>query len=89
MPVYSCEECKAIYREMLELVELSRRSKSSLPATQHQWVEYLDRWDASQDYRMRIIPGISSVIRRLKEHQKLTGHILPWALPPGGLNSPN
>jgi hypothetical protein len=89
MALPSCEECKAICRELLELVKISRQTKRGPDATPQQLAAWFDQRDQDEDYRMRVRPALSTLTRRLIEHRKLTGHNVPWPLPPGGLNNPN
>lgn len=89
MALSSCEECKAIYKELLELVEISRQTKPGPDATPQQLADWFDQRDEDEDYRMRVRPALSTLTRRLIEHQKLTGHIVPLPYPPGRLTNPN
>jgi hypothetical protein len=89
MAIPACEECRAIYRELLELVELSRRTKPGPGATAEQLVEWLEQQEADEDYQMRVRPALSALTRRWIDHKKRTGHFVQFPLPPGGLNSRN
>jgi hypothetical protein len=89
MAVPSCEEYKAIYQELLELVEISRRTKPGPDATLQQLAAWFDERDQDQDYGTRVRTALSALKRRLIEHQKLTGHRVPVPYPPGGLGNWN
>jgi hypothetical protein len=89
MALPSCEECKAIYQELLELEEISRQTKPDPAVTLRQLAAWIDQRDKDEDYKMRTRPALATLRRRLIEHQELTGHGVPWALPPGGLNNAN
>ena len=52
----SCEECKVIYQELLELVEISRQTKPKPDATPQQLAARFDQQDEDEDYRMRVRP---------------------------------
>ena len=84
-----CDECRAIYRELVELVEISRQSKPDPSATPQQLAAWFDQRDVDEDCSLRMRPRLSSLRRRLAEHQKLTRHTTPFTLPPGGLTSQN
>lgn len=88
MALPSCEECKAIHQELLELVENSRQSKPGPHATPQQLADWFDQREEDEDYKMRVRPALSTLRRRLIEHLKLTGHRIPWTLP-GGLTNSN
>jgi hypothetical protein len=83
MALPSCEECKAINQELLELVEISRQTKPGPDATPRQLAAWFDQRDEDEDYRMRVRSALPTLRRRLMEHQILTGHRTPWPLPPG------
>jgi hypothetical protein len=85
----SCKECEAIYQEVLDLVEIARQSKPGPDATPQQLVDWFDQRDNNENYQMRMRPAVAKALRRLVEHQKLTGHRIPVPLPPGGLTSAN
>jgi hypothetical protein len=89
MALRQCEECKVIYQELLELVEISRRSKPGSNATPQQLASWFDQRDEDEEFRLHVRPALSSLRQRVTEHQKLTGHTIPLPLPPGGLISPN
>jgi len=48
-----CEECKAIYEEMVRLVEASHRTKPGPNATPQQLGDWFDQRDADEDARIR------------------------------------
>jgi hypothetical protein len=85
----SCEECRAIYREWLELMEISRRRIPGPDVTPQQLAAWFDQRDEDSEYGIRMRLAVSALIRRQVEHLKLTRHTIPWPLPPGGLNNPN
>jgi hypothetical protein len=89
MALPSCEECQAIYREWLELVEISRRTKPGPGATPQQLAAWFDLRDEGEEDRMRIGVAVSALMRRQVEHLKLTRHTITWPLPPGAMNNPN
>lgn len=84
-----CHECEVIRQELLRLVELSRQSKPGPNATPQQLAAWFDQREADETYTQRVRPGVSGLRARLAEHQKLTGHIVPLPVPPGGLASQN
>jgi len=88
MSASSCKECEAIYHEMLELVTVSRQTKPGPDATPQQLAAWFDERDQDQDYKTRVRAALSTLQRRLIEHQQLTGHNVPRPLP-GGLNNWN
>jgi hypothetical protein len=88
MSASSCKECEAIYHEMLELVKISRQTKPGPDATPQQLAAWFDERDQDQDYKTRVRAALSTLQRRLIEHQQLTGHNVPRPLP-GGLNNWN
>jgi hypothetical protein len=88
MTLPSCEECKAIYKEMLELVKTSQQSKPGPDATPQQLAAWFDERDQDQDYKTSVRAALSTLQRRLIEHQQLTGHNVPRPLP-SGLNNWN
>lgn len=88
MTVFSCEECKAIYQEMLELVAISRQTKLGPDASPQQLGAWFDGRDEDQDYKTRVRAALSTLKRSLIEHQQLTGHNVPRPLP-GGLTNSN
>lgn len=87
MPI--CEECDAIRRGLLELVELSRRTKPGPNATPQELAEWFDRRDEDADRRIRERTALSTLKDRLIEHQKLTGHHIALPISPSGLSNPN
>jgi hypothetical protein len=89
MAVPSCEECKVIYQELVDLVRIAHQNKPGPDATTQQLVTWFDQRDEDEEYKLRVRPALSTLTRRWIEHQKLTGHIVPLPLPPGGLASPN
>lgn len=89
MALPPCEECKAIYQELLDLVKTARQNKPGPDATPQQLVAWFDQRDDDEDYKMRVRPAVSKAVRRMIEHQKLTGQNIPRPLPPGGLTNPN
>jgi len=84
-----CEECNAIRQELLQLIEISHKSKPGTNATPQQLAAWFDHRDDDEDHRSRWRPALSNLKRRLAEHQKLTGHTIPLSLPSGGLTSQN
>ncbi len=88
MVLPSYKECKAIYQELLELVEISRPTKAGLDTTPQQLAACFDQREQDEDYRMRIRLALSTT-SRLIEHQRLTGHNVPLPLSQGGLNNLN
>jgi hypothetical protein len=84
----SCEECKAIYQEMLKLAEISRQTKPGPDATPQQLAAWFDERGEDQDYKTRVRAALSTLKRRIIEHQQLTGHNVPRPLP-GGLTNWN
>jgi len=87
----SCQECLAIYRELLELVEISRQSKPGPDATPQQLGAWFERRDECEEYVKRVRPALPSLKRRLIEHQRVTGHTVPTPTPkmPGGFANLN
>jgi hypothetical protein len=80
----------AIYRRLLELVDSSHRTKPAPGATGQQLAAWFDDRDQNEDETMRVRPALLATLRlRLMEHQKLTGHKVPWPIPPGSLTNPN
>ena len=88
MALPACAECAAIHRELLELVEMSRKTKPGPGATPQELADWFDQRDEDEDYKMSVREVLSSLKRRMIEHQKLTGHVVRL-LPRGGLNDPN
>ena len=86
MTVPSCEEGKAIYQGLLELVEVSRRTKPGPGATPQQLATWFDERDEDQDYKARVRAALSTLKSRLIEHQQLTGHNVPRPQPAGLAN---
>lgn len=89
MPEPVCPECEAIRQEMFELVEYSHQSKPRPDATPQQLAGWFDQREADETYTGSVRPRLSTLITRLAEHQKLTGHIVPVSLPLNGLSSQN
>jgi hypothetical protein len=89
MSLPRCDECEAIRQELLRLVEFSRQSKPGPNATPEQPAGWFDQREPDETYTQRMRPRLSSLRATLAEHQKLTGHIVPPPLPPGGLTSQN
>jgi len=73
---------------MLELVEVSRKTKPGPNATPQELGAWFDERDQDQDYTTRVRAKLSTLKRRLIEHQQLTGHNVPRPLP-GGLANLN
>jgi len=84
MAVPLCDECKAIYRELVAMVEMSRRSDPGPGATPQQMAAWFDQRGTDENYNMRIQPAMWALGRRLMEHQILTGHTIPSITPLGG-----
>jgi hypothetical protein len=82
----TCEECKAIYEEMVRLVEASSLTKPGPDATPQQLGEWFDQRDADEEARMQERLTLATLSRRLMEHCKQTGHNVPSPLPHLGLN---
>jgi len=89
MAAPACKECKAIYQELVDLVNLAHQDKPSPNATPQQLVDWFDQRDEDEEYKLRVRPALSTLRRRWIEHQRLTGHIVPLPLPPGGLTMPH
>lgn len=89
MALSSCEECTALYREMLDLIELSRRDNPGPGATPHDLVAWFERREENEDYKTRVRPALWNAVRKLIHHQKLAGHFVLRPLLRGGLNNPN
>ncbi len=90
MALPPCEECKAIYRELMELVESAHRTKPGAGATLEQLVAWMEERAEDPDYRTRVRLTLSTLTRRMVEHDKATGHHVPQPLPPrGGMTSLN
>jgi hypothetical protein len=70
-------------------MEYSRQSKPGPNATPEQLGAWFDQREADEAYTQRMRPRLSSVRARWAEHQKLTGHVVPLPMPPGGLTSHN
>ena len=89
MSLPECDECEAIRQELLRLVEFSRQSKPGTNATPEQLAAWFDQREADETYTQRVRPRLSNLKVRLAEHQKMTGHVVPLPMPPGGLTSQN
>jgi len=81
MAVSPCAECKAIYQELLDLVEISRQNKPGPGATPQQLAVWFDQRDDDEDYKMRIRIALWKAERRMVEHQKSTKHNVPRPFP--------
>jgi hypothetical protein len=84
-----CKECDGIRRGLLELVELSRRSKPVPNATPHELAEWFDQRDQDADRRIQERTALVTLKGRLIEHQKLTGHHITLPISLGGAGNLN
>jgi hypothetical protein len=86
MDLFSCDECRAIYRELRDA--LARRAgQNSTPQKIAAWVQRLDEDECA---RLRGSSDLWKAWRRLQEHRVLTGHWQPvLTLPPDALSNPN
>ena len=89
MSITKCHECEAIRQELLRLVKFSRQSKPRPNATPEQLAEWFDRREVDKTYVQRVRPGLSTLRARWAEHQKMTAHVVPLPMPPGGPISQN
>jgi len=83
MDLFSCDECRDIYRE---LRDASRRAgESATPQDLAAWVLQLDEEECA---RLRESSDLWKVWRRMREHRAVTGHWQPvMALPPGAMSA--
>jgi len=58
-----CDECKAIYRELLELIEISRQSKPGPNATPQQLAAWFGQRDDDEGHSLRARPAIRATVR--------------------------
>jgi hypothetical protein len=84
-----CEECKAIYQELLLIVELSCQTKPGPGAGPADLAAWFDERDEDLDYKKRVRAALTNVKQRIIEHQKQTGHVVPSPLHDHGLINPN
>jgi|SRR5580658_5618788 hypothetical protein len=84
MAVPLCDECKAIYRELVAMVEMSRHSEPGPGAPPQQMAAWFDQRETDENYNMRMRPAMWALGRRLMEHQIVTGHTIPPITPLGG-----
>jgi hypothetical protein len=89
MAAPSCEECKAIYQELVDLVDLAHQDKPGPNATPQQLVDWFDQQAEDEDYKMRARSALLKAKHRMIEHQKVTGHNVPLPLRQGGLTNTN
>jgi len=90
MDTLSCEECKAIYRELRNASEAARRNQPHQNATPHQLADWLQQLNENDCARMRLTSSLWKTWRRLMEHRTLTGHsVSVLALPPNAMANPN
>jgi hypothetical protein len=61
MALPQCEECKGIYRELLEFVEISHQSKPGPNATPQQLAAWFDQRDADEEFSLRVRPALSNL----------------------------
>jgi hypothetical protein len=83
-----CEECKAIFQELLDIMQDAWRDKPGR-ATSQQLYEWFEQQSADDGRRMRLRSAVSQATRRIIDHRNRTGHNVPTPLPPGGLTSWN
>jgi hypothetical protein len=89
MDSHSCEECKAIYRELRDATEEARKNQDH-NATPHQLAEWLQQPNEEDCARMRLTSSLWKTWRRMMEHRTLTGHsVSVLALPPNAMANPN
>ena len=89
MAIGSCDECNAIHQELRDVVELSRQTKPGPDATPEQLAAWFDERDEDDAYRMRVRTALSTLRRRMTEHQQLTGHNITRPFPSGPLSNWN
>jgi hypothetical protein len=85
MGSFSCDECRAIYRELRNAYRAADRI--SAPRQVADWVLRLDEDECA---RMRQTSNLWAAWRRLEEHRTLTGHYLsPLPMTPDPISNPN
>ena len=89
MPFPPCGECKAIYQELLDIMEVSRRTKTGPSASPQDLAAWFDEREEDLDYKQRVRTALSKVRRRIIEHQQQTGHVVRSPLSERGLMNPN
>jgi hypothetical protein len=90
MDSFSCDECRAIYLDLLETARAARMCQPEETITRRglvKWVQQLSEEDCA---RMRQDSNLWRAWRKLQEHRDLTGHYLPvLPLPPGAVSNSN
>jgi len=90
MDAHSCEECQAIYRELMHAAHKARQSLFDQPTPPQQVVAWLEQLNEDDCARLRETSSLWKTWRRLQEHRTLTGHsisLLP--VPPNAISNPN
>jgi hypothetical protein len=82
-------ECKAIYQELLDIMDVSRRTKPGPGASPQDLAAWFDEREEDLDYKQQVRTALSKVRRRISEHQQQTGHVVPSLLSERGLINPN
>ena len=89
MDTLSCEECRAIYRELRDAAEEARMNPDQT-ATPHELADWLQQLNEDDCAQMRATSSLWKPWRRLMEHRTLTGHsVSVLALPPNAISNPN
>jgi hypothetical protein len=90
MDPFSCDECRAIHRELRDAYLAATGSvvdRTSVPQQIADWVQQLNEEDCA---RMRETSSLWAAWRRLQEHRTLTGHYLSrLPVAPDAISNPN
>ena len=90
MDPFSCEECRAIYRELKDAFAAIRERQADQPSEPPDITAWVQQLDEEECARMRETSDIWKTWRRWQNHRALTGHspsILP--VPPNSMSNPN
>lgn len=90
MNAHSCQECQAIYRDVMRAVHQARENLFDQPASPQQLVTWLEQLNEDDCARLRETSSFWKTWRRLQEHRTLTGHSISLlGVPPNAISNPN
>jgi hypothetical protein len=94
MDLFSCDECRAIYRELRDSYRAATEGTPDPHADPHnapqQIADWLQELNEQACAEMRERSSLWKTWRRLQQHRNLTGHTLSvLPIPPNMLSNPN